>query len=203
MSDSHPEATAEASHAGTTTHHDNGHHGGLLKMAVGAMGVVFGDIGTSPLYAMRDTFAGHHPLPLDSLHIYGIVSLMFWSMMIIVTLKYVAIIMRADNKGEGGSLALLALINQSISGKRWSAGIVLLGVFATALFYGDSIITPAMSVLSATEGLTYVSPGFEPFIVPIALVILIGLFAATVVGVIGHGIVRALMNSLRRRKNHD
>jgi KUP system potassium uptake protein len=123
------------------------HHGGLMKLAVGAIGVVFGDIGTSPLYAMRDTFAGHHKLPLDQLHVYGIVSLMFWSMMVIVTLKYVTVIMRADNKGEGGSLALLALINQNVSGKTWSSGIVLLGVFATALFYGDSMITPAVSVM--------------------------------------------------------
>ena len=126
--------------------HGHGHHhGSLIGLAVGAIGVVFGDIGTSPLYAMRDTFANeHHKLPLDVFHIYGIVSLMFWSMMIIVTLKYVTVIMRADNKGEGGSLALLALINQGVSGKRWSTGIVLLGVFATSLFYGDSMITPAV-----------------------------------------------------------
>ena len=112
----------------------HGQNGPLLKMAVGAIGVVFGDIGTSPLYALRDTFAGHHPLPLDSLHVFGIISLMFWSMMIIVTLKYVTVIMRADNKGEGGSLALLALINKNTPGRRWSGGIILLGVFATALF---------------------------------------------------------------------
>ena len=98
------------------------------------IGIVFGDIGTSPIYAFRETFAGHHTLVPDQLHIYGVLSLIFWSMMIIVTLKYVTIIMRADNKGEGGSLALLALINRSIGGKkRWTGGIVLLGVFATAL----------------------------------------------------------------------
>src|SRR5215217_5912953 len=103
------------------------HGGPLLKMAVGAIGVVFGDIGTSPLYALRDTFAGHHPLPLDRLHVFGIVSLMFWSMMIIVTIKYVTVIMRADNKGEGGSLALLALINRSTGTdkRKWTTGIVL------------------------------------------------------------------------------
>ena len=149
---------------------------GLAKLAVGAIGVVFGDIGTSPLYAMRDTFAGHHRLPLDALHIYGIVSLMFWSMMIIVTVKYVTVIMRADNKGEGGSLALLALINQSISGKRWSAGIVLLGVFATSLFYGDSMITPAVSVMGAIEGLAIYEPGMAPVVVPLVVGILIFLF---------------------------
>ena len=106
-------------------------------------------------------------------------SLIFWSMMIVVAIKYVTVIMRADNKGEGGSLALLALINRkSDSGKRrWTAGIVLLGVFACALFYGDSMITPAISVLSAVEGLTTVQAGFGPYVVPIAIGILVGLFA--------------------------
>ncbi|MGZ2411391.1 KUP system potassium uptake protein [Sphingomonas sp. F9_3S_D5_B_2] len=157
----------------------HGHaHGPLYKLAIGAIGIVFGDIGTSPIYAFRETFAGHHTLIPDRLHIYGVLSLIFWSMMIIVSLKYVTIIMRADNKGEGGSLALLALINRTLGGKkRWTGGIVMLGVFATALFYGDSMITPAMSVLSAVEGLTTVNTGFAPFVVPIAVAILIGLFA--------------------------
>lgn len=150
--------------------------GGVVALAVGAIGVVFGDIGTSPLYAMRDTFAGPHSLPLDKLHVFGIVSLMFWSMMIIVTLKYVTVIMRADNKGEGGSLALLALINKSISGKKWSRGIVLLGVFATALFYGDSMITPAVSVLGAIEGVAIYNPALERLVVPIVVGILVFLF---------------------------
>ena len=96
----------------------HGHaHGPLGKLVVGAIGIVFGDIGTSPIYAFRETFAGHHTLAPDALHIYGVLSLIFWSMMIIVTLKYVTIIMRADNKGEGGSLALLALINRSTTGQ--------------------------------------------------------------------------------------
>ena len=152
--------------------------GSLAKLAVGAIGIVFGDIGTSPIYAFRETFAGHHTLAPDLLHIYGVLSLIFWSMMIIVTIKYVTIIMRADNKGEGGSLALLALINRSTgSTRKWSGGIVMLGVFATALFYGDSMITPAISVLSAVEGLTTVQAGFQPYVIPIAITILIGLFA--------------------------
>jgi KUP system potassium uptake protein len=152
--------------------------GSLAKLAVGAVGIVFGDIGTSPIYAFRETFAGHHTLAPDQLHIHGVLSLIFWSMMIIVTLKYVTIIMRADNKGEGGSLALLALINREIgTGKKWTSGIVLLGVFATALFYGDSMITPAISVLSAVEGLTTVQASFEPFVIPLAVGILVGLFA--------------------------
>ena len=164
----------------TDTEHTAGHapQGSLGKLALGAVGIVFGDIGTSPIYAFRETFAGHHTLAPDQLHIYGVLSLIFWSMMIIVSLKYVSIIMRADNKGEGGSLALLALINRSTSDKRrWAGGIVMLGVFATALFYGDSMITPAISVLSAVEGLTTVNGAFEPYVIPIAVAILVGLFA--------------------------
>ncbi|WP_019833438.1 potassium transporter Kup [Sphingomonas sp. PR090111-T3T-6A] len=150
----------------------------LLKLSVGAIGVVFGDIGTSPIYAFRETFAGHHPLTPDAMHIHGVLSLIFWSMMVVVTLKYVTIIMRADNKGEGGSLALLALVSRSVQGeKRWTRGLVLLGVFATALFFGDSMITPAISVLSAVEGLSVVESGMAPLVIPIAVGILIGLFA--------------------------
>ena len=162
-------------------HHGHGREAALWKLAVGAIGIVFGDIGTSPLYAFRETFsAAHHPehpLPLDEMHILGVISLMFWSMMVVVTLKYVTLIMRADNKGEGGSLALLALINRSSGQKRWTAGIVLLGVFATALFYGDSMITPAVSVLSAVEGLAVAAPAFAGWVVPIAIAILVFLFS--------------------------
>ena len=157
----------------------HGHaRGPVYKLAIGAVGVVFGDIGTSPIYSFRETFAGHHPLTPDQFHIHAVLSMIFWSMMIVVTLKYVMIIMRADNKGEGGSLALLALINRTISGKKkWANGIVMLGVFATALFYGDSMITPAISVLSAVEGLTTVNRSLEPFVDAIAMGILVGLFA--------------------------
>src|SRR3954451_16983693 len=157
----------------------HGHaQGPLYKLAIGAIGIVFGDIGTSPIYSFRETFAGHHPLSPDRFHIYAVLSMIFWSMMIVVTLKYVMIIMRADNKGEGGSLALLALLNRTISGKKkWANGIVMLGVCPTALFYGDSMITPAISVLSAVEGLETVNAGLAPFVIPIAVVILIALFA--------------------------
>ncbi|MGZ8345843.1 MAG: potassium transporter Kup [Allosphingosinicella sp.] len=172
MSDS-AESSFQPGH-GPAAHHQQG---SLAKLAVGAVGVVFGDIGTSPIYAFRETFAGHHPLEPDPLHIYGVLSLIFWSMMIVVTIKYVAVIMRADNKGEGGSLALLALISRKGSERKWTAGIVLLGVFACALFYGDCMITPAISVLSAVEGLTTVQSGFEPYVIPIAIGILVGLFA--------------------------
>ncbi|MGZ8349217.1 MAG: potassium transporter Kup [Allosphingosinicella sp.] len=172
MSDS-AESSFQPGH-GPAAHHQQG---SLARLAVGAVGVVFGDIGTSPIYAFRETFAGHHPLEPDPLHIYGVLSLIFWSMMIVVTIKYVAVIMRADNKGEGGSLALLALISRKGSERKWTAGIVLLGVFACALFYGDCMITPAISVLSAVEGLTTVQSGFEPYVIPIAIGILVGLFA--------------------------
>ena len=163
-----------------------GHHpqSGLAKLAIGAIGIVFGDIGTSPIYAFRETFAGHHALAHGPAEIVGVLSLIFWSMMIVVSLKYVAVIMRADNKGEGGSLALLALINRKSEGstRKWTAGIILLGVFACALFYGDAMITPAMSVLSAVEGLTTVESSFAPFVVPIAVGILVCLFAIQSVG---------------------
>ncbi|MFM7027297.1 MAG: potassium transporter Kup [Chakrabartia sp.] len=155
----------------------HGTHGPLHKLMIAAIGIVYGDIGTSPIYAFRETFAGHHPIPPDHAHIFGVLSLIFWSMMIVVTLKYVTVILRADNKGEGGSLALLALISREAQGKSWSVPIVMLGVFATALFYGDSMITPAMSVLSAAEGLSVVSPAFEPLVLPFSVAILFGLFA--------------------------
>jgi KUP system potassium uptake protein len=161
----------------SSVHAAHGHaKDGLAKLAVGAVGVVFGDIGTSPLYAFRETFAGHHPLALDTEHVFGVISLIFWSMMLVVTAKYVAVIMRADNKGEGGSLALLALLSRSSPGASWGPVIVLLGVFATALFYGDSMITPAISVLSAVEGLVVVNAGLTPLVLPIAVFILVFLF---------------------------
>ena len=148
----------------------------LQKLALGAVGVVFGDIGTSPLYALRESFIGAHHLPVDRLHIFGVLSLVFWTMLLIVTLKYVIIILKADNRGEGGSLALLALISRRSSGTRWSSTVVLLAVLATALFYGDCIITPAISVLSAVEGLTVVQSGLGPLVLPLSIAILVALF---------------------------
>ncbi len=144
---------------------------------LGAIGVVYGDIGTSPLYAIQTTFAGSHPLPLGEANIYGVLSLMFWTIMLLVSLKYVVIMMRADNRGEGGSMALLALVGEITSQYpkiKWF--ITILGVFAAALFYGDGMITPAISVLSAVEGLDLVSHEFKSYIIPITLVVLTGLF---------------------------
>ncbi|SFF92194.1 KUP system potassium uptake protein [Novosphingobium sp. CF614] len=153
------------------------HQESLATLAIGAIGVVFGDIGTSPLYALKESFIGHHPLTVDQPHIFGVISLMFWTMTLIVTVKYVFIVLRADNQGEGGSLALLALIARRLGENRWSPLIVILGVVATALFYGDAIITPAISVLSAVEGLTIVHQGFAEWVLPISIAILIGLFS--------------------------
>jgi KUP system potassium uptake protein len=121
---------------------------------LGAVGVVYGDIGTSPLYALKESFIGPHPLAVDPLHIFGVLSLIFWSLMLIVTVKYVFVAMRADNRGEGGSFALLALMSRHLAGARWTASLVVLGVLAASLFYGDAMLTPAISVLSAVEGLT-------------------------------------------------
>src|SRR5690242_16511092 len=129
------DTSSAVAQSGDVSSQVHGHaNDGLLKLSIGAIGIVFGDIGTSPIYAFRETFAGHHKLAADPIHIYGVLSLIFWSMMLVVTIKYVTFIMRADNKGEGGSLALLALINRRTEGKKWTHGIILLGVFATALF---------------------------------------------------------------------
>jgi KUP system potassium uptake protein len=148
----------------------------LPKLMLGAIGVVYGDIGTSPLYTMKESFLGPHPLAVDRLHIFGVLSLIFWSLMLIVTVKYVLVAMRADNKGEGGSFALLSLIARNLEGKKWTASLIVLGVLATCLFYGDAMITPAISVLSAVEGLTIVEAGLQPLVIPISMGILVALF---------------------------
>lgn len=149
----------------------------LSTLVLGAIGVVYGDIGTSPLYALKETFAGHHPLPVIEANILGVLSIMFWTIMLLVSLKYVAIIMRADNRGEGGSLALLALVSElTKQNPKLSWIVMILGVFAAALFYGDSMITPAISVLSAVEGLDVVAPGLKSYVLPITVVILTALF---------------------------
>ena len=180
MSDnSSPQAPASAplvDGQGESQSAGHGHSGSKAALAVGAIGIVFGDIGTSPLYAFRETFVGPHPLALDTPHVLGVISLIFWSMTLVVSIQYVSILMRADNKGQGGSLALVALISRSISKSKYGWMAVLLGVFATSLFYGDSMITPAISVLSAVEGLTVVDEGLQRFVIPIALVLLIFLF---------------------------
>ena len=144
---------------------------------VGAIGVVYGDIGTSPLYAIQATFTGPHPLPVIEANILGVLSVMFWTIMLLVSFKYVTIILRADNNGEGGSMALLALVGELTKQHpktKWF--VTALGVFAAALFFGDGMITPAISVLSAVEGLDLVSHQFKIYILPITVLILTGLF---------------------------
>ncbi len=171
-------ATA-ASDADVTADNIPVHHGPketLPKLMLGAIGVVYGDIGTSPLYTMKESFLGPHPLTVDRLHIFGVLSLIFWSLMFIVTVKYVFVAMRADNRGEGGSFALLSLISRNLGHKKWAPALIMLGVLATCLFYGDAMITPAISVLSAVEGLTVVEAGLQPLVIPISIGILIGLF---------------------------
>ena len=146
-------------------------------LMLGSIGVVYGDIGTSPLYALRESVhaavgAGN---PATEPAVFGILSLIIWALIVIVTIKYVVILLRADNKGEGGTLALMALAQRAVS--RGGGAIVLLGIISGALFYGDAILTPALSVFSAVEGLKIVTPAFEPYVVPLTVVILVALFA--------------------------
>lgn len=149
-----------------------------LALTVAALGVVFGDIGTSPLYALKETFSPHHGIPLSEASILGGLSTVLWALMIVVTIKYVLLVMRADNHGEGGTMALLALVFESIKDHpNWKPYLMMLGVLGAALFYGDAVLTPAMSVLGALEGLEVVTLDFKPYIVPIAVGVLIGLFA--------------------------
>jgi KUP system potassium uptake protein len=143
-----------------------------------ALGVVFGDIGTSPLYAVKETFGHGHGIPLDAENILGGLSIIFWSLMAVVSLKYVSLIMRADNKGEGGIMALLALASTAIKDHpQWRTPLMLIGVFGASLFYGDAVLTPAISVLSAVEGLEVGTTAFKPYVVPIAVVVIVALFA--------------------------
>src|SRR3984885_9717342 len=152
-----------------------------LAVVVGALGVVFGDIGTSPIYTLATVFnpSDPHPVPLNTDNIYGVVSLLFWSVMIIVTLTYVTLVMHADNDGEGGIMALITLLRRfgGAGRRRTLATLAALGIFGAALFFGDSMITPAMSVLSAVEGLKVVQPSLREWIVPITAVIIFVLFA--------------------------
>jgi KUP system potassium uptake protein len=159
----------------------------LAALTLGAIGVVYGDIGTSVLYAVKEVFgSGHVPFTPDN--VYGILSILFWTLTVIVSLKYVTLVLRADNNGEGGLVAMLALASQSVKDRpelrRWLLGI---GIFGTCLFYGDGVITPAISVLSAVEGLEVVSPAFKKTVIPLTLIILFGLFAVQKRGTAGIG----------------
>ena len=147
-------------------------------MTLAALGVVFGDIGTSPLYAIKETFSPAHGIPLNAANILGGLSTVFWALMIVVSLKYVVLIMRADNRGEGGIMALIALALSAIKGQpQWRVPLLGIGIFGASLFYGDAVLTPAISVLSAVEGLEVGTRAFRPYVVPIAVIVLVGLFA--------------------------
>lgn len=150
----------------------------LATLTLAALGIVYGDIGTSPLYSIKEVFGGaHHPVPITPENVLGILSLFFWSLIIVVTVKYVSFIMRANNKGEGGIIALMTLaLHKGTPGTWQQKLLVTLGLFGAALFYGDGVITPAISVLSAVEGLEIITPAFKPYILPITLIILVGLF---------------------------
>lgn len=162
------EAPSEAGH---------GPGGALPKLMLGAIGVVYGDIGTSPLYALQATMDPRYHLRASVVDLYGLVSLIFWSFIFVVTIKYVFIVMRCDNNGEGGSLALYALIQRRLGAKAPQRWLLIGALFATALFFADAMLTPAISVISAVEGLGVVSASFQPYIVWIALTILVSLFA--------------------------
>jgi KUP system potassium uptake protein len=169
-----PAVTVGAGPGGDGTGHPRSR---LFTLALGAVGVVFGDIGTSPLYAMREAFGGSHAVALNHDNVLGVLSLVFWALAIIVSLKYVAMIMRADNRGEGGIMALMSLVvGTTAVGSRSRWLLMTLGMFGAALFYGDSMITPAISVLSAVEGLELATPVFVPYVLPITIVVIIALF---------------------------
>ncbi len=178
-SGSNPEcASALVSGPTATTQHPSGKL--LAALALGALGVVYGDIGTSPLYAVRECFHGEHGIAVTRANVLGVLSLIFWALMLIISVKYIALILRADNKGEGGVLALLSLAMPEKRGERtrgFKRIVILLGVFGAALLYGDGIITPAVSILGAVEGLNVATPKFQPYIIPITIAIIVGLFA--------------------------
>jgi KUP system potassium uptake protein len=149
----------------------------FAALALAALGVVYGDIGTSPLYAVKEVFAGNHPIPVTVGNIYGSLSLFFWALVIVVSIKYVTFIMRADNRGEGGIMALIALALHTAQNKpRQTRLIMIIGVLGAAMFYGDGMVTPAISVLSAVEGLEIVTPAFRSFVIPITMIVLFALF---------------------------
>ncbi|WP_084267955.1 potassium transporter Kup [Azohydromonas lata] len=162
---------------------------GLPALTLGAIGVVFGDIGTSPLYTLKEVFQPATGVPLDAVHVVGACSAIFWALMLIVSFKYVVLILRADNRGEGGALALTALAAHAVRAHpRRRRALLLLGLFGATLFYGDGVITPAISVLGAMEGLQVASPALQPWVVPVSLAVLAALFAAQRLGTAAVGV---------------
>ena len=160
----------------------------VAGLTLAAVGVVYGDIGTSPLYALKEVFSGSHGVPLNPANLFGIVSMIVWGLTIIVSLKYVTLILRADNRGEGGIMALMALALSSVTQKsKWYRPLTIIGLLGAALFYGDSVITPAISVLSAFEGIELATPAFKAFVVPLTVSILVVLYLVQYKGSAGIG----------------
>ncbi len=151
------------------------------SLAFLAMGIVYGDIGTSPLYAFKEVFFSHHPLAINPDNVLGILSLVFWAFVLIVSIKYLLLVTRADQNGEGGILTLSAIAQQNAP-KPWQRIAMLLGILATGFFFGEAVITPAMSVLSAVEGIAVAQPDLAPYVLPIAMMIIVALFAVQAMG---------------------
>src|SRR6188472_2319538 len=172
-----PRASLQASVPNSGAHTELFERRDFWALTLGSIGVVYGDIGTSPLYAVRESVlaAGGLSEATNAEIILGILSLIIWALILVVTVKYVLLLLRADNNGEGGTLALMALAQRAVGGN--ASIIVLLGIISGALFYGDAVITPALSVLSAIEGIKLVTSAFDPYVVPITVMILLALFA--------------------------
>ena len=159
----------------------------LALLSLSALGVVYGDIGTSPLYAIKECFLPEHNLPLTHDNVLGILSLIFWSLAFVISFKYITVLLKADNRGEGGIMALLALVRPAGEARGARRALVLLGLFGAALLYGDGVITPAISVLGALEGISVATPAFERYIVPLAVGFLVALFLFQKRGTAGVG----------------
>ncbi|MEO5510495.1 MAG: KUP/HAK/KT family potassium transporter, partial [Longimicrobiales bacterium] len=172
MSEKNRASTGGATHGAS----GGGRKSASLALAFMAVGVVYGDIGTSPLYAFKQSFGSHYGIGVTAPNVLGILSLIFWSLIIVVSIKYLSFVLRADNRGEGGMLALMALVLPHLQNRKMVPVVTILALFGASLLYGDGMITPAISVLSAMEGLHEVSSRFDALVIPLAIAILIGLF---------------------------
>jgi KUP system potassium uptake protein len=168
--------------------HGGAGHGRLLTLTIAAIGIVYGDIGTSPLYTMKEVFSEEHGIALTHANILGVVSLILWGLLLIISLKYVTLVLRANNRGEGGIMALSALAMSSVgTASRWHYPVMLLGMMGAGLFYGDGVITPAISVLSAIEGLEVATPALKPYVLPLTVIVLVALYSLQSKGTAGIG----------------
>ena len=177
----------DSQQAGHDTH-GAGHGSRLATLTIAAIGIVYGDIGTSPLYTMKEVFSEEHGIALTHTNILGVVSLILWGLLLIISLKYVTLVLRANNRGEGGIMALTALAMSSVTtGSRWHYPVMLLGMIGAGLFYGDGVITPAISVLSAIEGLEVATPALKPYVLPLTVTVLVALYSLQSKGTAGIG----------------